>query len=191
MTTIQHQQLKIQLPPPYSDSAGSLISNMHFLLLRNLKRIWVSIAQPRPKGQTDSRFMPKTLPSLKKSLVSVQLEKHLSGELLGCLQCAVSSPHPSAPANGSFAPSTPPLHLQLLQNSFKDFHKHLHIQCLCSHFLKRLWGVGEKRNQAQLHFLTQTQSWKKSPLRGYYNRQGKIIFGLYIFVLEEPWCFAT
>lgn len=50
ITTIQHQQLKTQLPPPYSDSAGSLISNMHFLLLRNLKRIWVSIAQPRPKG---------------------------------------------------------------------------------------------------------------------------------------------
>lgn len=56
ITTIQHKQLKAWQMPTYSGIAENPISNMHCLLLRNLKRICTGIAEPIPK--LTNKFKP-------------------------------------------------------------------------------------------------------------------------------------
>lgn len=116
----------------HSGRAENLISNVNFLLLKNLKRIWGGSEKLIPIGP--NKFKPQSLKLLfpkAKSCSSLAGREPLTfaakqSFTRSMLKCK------SAPSNWSCVSNPPFPHLHLLENSSKGFHKYLHIKCSCS-----------------------------------------------------------
>lgn len=169
-----------------SGRAENLISNVNFLLLKNLKRIWGASEKLIPTGP--NQFKPQSLKLLfpkAKSCFSLAGREPLTfaakqSFTRSMLKCK------SAPSNWSCVSNTPFPHLHLLENSSKGFHKYLHIKCLCSDFSNIFFsskGAGGEEELSTDPFSCSEQVKTKpcwSSLRGYYSRPRKY-FGLYLF----------
>lgn len=177
-TSLQFNANKYKLDSPLL-IAENLISNMHFLLLRNLESLWWYCRTNTYRA----KFKPLTTTLLPQRKVLFQFSR-----IKPHAWCwpGLHTLHQSAPSNSRFVPSTPPLHLYRLEKSFKDFHKALATKCCCSKCSKRLllgWRGEEELHTGPFPYSEQVKTKPQEPsLRGYYSRQGKY-FGV---ALKSP-----